>query len=270
MALIINGRGRVGARVTTGGSSGGGTDADAQAFITAASITDPTQISAVNTLVTGLKSNNLWTKMKAIYPVVGGNATAHSFNLKNTTQYQLSFSSGWTHSSTGMKPNGTSAYANTGINPSTLLSNNNSNFGIYSRTNIIQNSLDFGVTVSSARIYLCMNYNGSSGYGSVNSEFAFPSTDTRGLYSIGRLSSIDSNIKLIRNGSSILYNNNPSFINLPNGNLYLGASNENGSATFFSSRELALSYVSDGLTPTEVSNLYTAVQAYQTTLSRNV
>jgi len=40
-------------------------DPDAQAFITAASITDPTQQSAINQLVLDLKGYSIWTKMKA-------------------------------------------------------------------------------------------------------------------------------------------------------------------------------------------------------------
>jgi len=39
-----------------------GVDTDAQAFITAASITDSTQQSAINTLVTQLKTYGIWTK----------------------------------------------------------------------------------------------------------------------------------------------------------------------------------------------------------------
>jgi hypothetical protein len=268
MAQNIYGRTRVGIRVPSGGAPS--YDSDAQAFFTAASITDPTQMGAVNTLVTGLKSNNLWTKMKAIYPVVGGNATAHSYNLKNTSQFQLSFSSGWTHSANGMTPNGTSAYANTGINPSSVLSSTSGNVGVYLRTNSSGTKLDFGVNYGSNKFYLAPNWNGGTGYASYASEFSFAATITTGLYSIGRLSSFDSNVKLIRNGSSILYNDNPSFINLPNGNLYLGASNENGSAAYFSNKEISLSYISDGLTPTQVNNLYTLVQAFQTTLGRQV
>jgi hypothetical protein len=266
---IINGRGRVGARP----SSGGGTpsyDADALAFFTVASITDTTQMSAVNTLVIGLKSNGLWTKMRALYPIVGGNATAHSKNLKNPSQYNLTFSSGWSHSSNGMTPNGTSAYADTSLNPSTVLTTTSGNVGVYLRTNSSGTKLDFGVNYGSNKFYLAPNWNGSTGYASYASEFSFGSTDTRGLYSLGRLSSTDLNVKLIRNGNTLLYNNNPSSISLPNGNLYLGASNENGSASYFSNKEISLSYTSDGLTPTEVLNLYTAVQSFQTTLGRQV
>jgi hypothetical protein len=58
-------------------------DVDALAFIAAASITDSTQQSAIDTLVKSLKSANIWTKMKALYPFVGGTATTHKFNLKD-------------------------------------------------------------------------------------------------------------------------------------------------------------------------------------------
>jgi hypothetical protein len=38
----------------------------------------------------------------------------------------------------------------------------------------------------------------------------------------------------------------------------------------FSTRQCAFSSIGDGLTDTQASNFYTAVQAFQTTLSRNV
>ena len=46
-------------------------DADANAFLVAASITNSTQVSAINVLTVDLKSANIWSKMKAIYPFVG-------------------------------------------------------------------------------------------------------------------------------------------------------------------------------------------------------
>jgi hypothetical protein len=45
-------------------------DPDYQAFITATGITQPTQSAALETLVSDLKSYGLWSKMKAIYPMV--------------------------------------------------------------------------------------------------------------------------------------------------------------------------------------------------------
>jgi len=86
--------------VSQRGSSGNASD-DAQAFFVASGITDFTQQTAINYLVDNLKNEGLWTKMKVIYPLVGGNATAHALNLKNTTLYPLTFS-GITHSSGGI------------------------------------------------------------------------------------------------------------------------------------------------------------------------
>jgi len=86
-------------------------DADADAFIAAAGITDPTQEAAIQTLVTDLKSANVWTKCNAIYPFVGGTATAHKFNLKDPRDldvaYRLTFNGTVNHTSNGMQPNGT-------------------------------------------------------------------------------------------------------------------------------------------------------------------
>jgi hypothetical protein len=114
-------------------------DADAQAFITAAGITDNTQKTAINTLVLSLKANNIWQKFKAIYPFVGGTATTHKFNLINPADtnaaYRLTFTGGWTHSSTGALPNGTNAYANTYLDTQNDLSLNSGHFSFYSRTN---------------------------------------------------------------------------------------------------------------------------------------
>ena len=62
-------------------------------FLTATGITNPTISSAVCTLVTSLKSASLWNKFNAIYPMVGGTATTHMYNLRNpanTNAYILS------------------------------------------------------------------------------------------------------------------------------------------------------------------------------------
>jgi hypothetical protein len=57
---------------------------------------------------------------------------------------------------------------------------------------------------------------------------------------------------------------------LPNLNMYIGASNNGGTSTFFDDHLISYYYYSDGLTDTQASDHYTAVQAFQTTLSRQV
>ena len=112
-------------------------DPDAQAFITAAAITDPTQQAAINTLVVDLKGYSIWTKMKALYPFVGGDATKHSFNLKNPAQFQINWSGGVTHSSNGVLFGGVNGYGNTNYNLSINSTANNISAGTYSRTNSV-------------------------------------------------------------------------------------------------------------------------------------
>ena len=98
-------------------------DPDAQAFITAVGLTDNTQKSAINQLVLDFKTAGTWGLMLGIYPFIGGSAVTHKWNLRDPrdtdASYRLTFSGGWTHSSTGAFSNGTNAYANTFINPST-------------------------------------------------------------------------------------------------------------------------------------------------------
>ena len=107
-------------------------DTDAQAFITAAGITDSTQQNAINQLVLDLKSYSLWTKMSAIYPFVGGTSTTHKFNLKDPRDldvaYRLAFFGGWTHNANGITGNGTNTYADT-------FSFSYRTIGVYSRVN---------------------------------------------------------------------------------------------------------------------------------------
>ena len=113
-------------------------DADAQAFISAAGITDLTQAAAINTLVNDLKTYGLWTKMKAFYPMVGGTAASHKFNLKDprdlNAAYRLTFFGGLIHDSNGVLGNGTTGYAYTNLAQNTMGLNNMS-IGWYNRFN---------------------------------------------------------------------------------------------------------------------------------------
>ncbi len=114
-------------------------DADATAFITAAGITNLTQAAAINTLVNDLKTYGLWTKMKAVYPMVGGSATSHKFNLKDprtvNAAFYLEFNGGGTHGTNGYLPSGSNSYANTWLTPSTTLNASSAHMSFYSRTN---------------------------------------------------------------------------------------------------------------------------------------
>jgi hypothetical protein len=246
-------------------------DSDAQSFMTSASITDSTQQAAVNYLVTDLKANSLWDKMKAVYPMVGGSATSHSYNLKNPSQYQITFNGGWTHSSTGALPNGTNAYGNTFLSPNTSLNLNNAAISYYSRTNGFSSTPMGAGGLSNDFIIIVPRF--SSGalqdYSAINSK-GDPKTaasNTLGFFVISRI--LNSSFKGFQNGSQY-FNANENSSSLTSENIFIGARNMSGTASQFSNLQCAFSTIGDGLTDTEASNLYTIIQNYQTILSRQV
>lgn len=247
-----------------------GFDPDAQAFITAAAITDPTQQAAINQLVLDLKGYSIWTKFKAIYPFCGGTSSTHKWNLKDPRDldvaFRLVFNGGWTHSANGALPNGTNGYADTFFKPSNS-DYTNFNWGYYLRTNSINNA-EFGMNEGSVIIYDYpkLDSNGYTRYG--GGEFPFSGGDTRGLHSWNQVSN---QLKRFKNGSlTNTFSNTPNDLSTATISYYVAARNQNGTAGGYSNRERAFQYICDGLSDTEAANLYTAVQAFQTSLARQV
>jgi len=248
---------------------GSSNDADAQAFITAAGITDATQQSAVNQLVLDLKSANIWTKMLGLYPILGGSASSHAVNLKTPGTYNLSFATGVTHSSTGMNGNGTS-YANTSISTS-LTGLNNGHLSYYSRTNNSATEVEIGALKSSPNSYTDLALRQAGGayirYNNGGAGTYVSNADSKGFYIGNRTAS--NVLKLFKNGSSIQNLTTVSSATTTN-NIFILAVNNLGTAGSYSIKECAFASIGDGLTDTEASNFYTAINTYQTTLGRNV
>ena len=248
------------------------TDVDATAFITAAGITDSTQISALNTLVNDLKTYGLWTKMKALYPFVGGSAASHKFNLKDPRDldaaYRLVFNGGWIHSSNGAKPNGSTGYADTKLAPN-VMAQNSIHASFYSRTDITGAYWDLGAFNAGGGVVIGPRYQSGASFVYMNVKSNDNTTDnnpTIGLYMGNRTSSTTNT--LFRNGVIIVNGSKTSFAPISL-NIYLGADNE-VAVVGYSPREQAFASIGDGLTDTEASNFYISVQKFQTTLGRQV
>lgn len=266
-----------------------GYDADAQAFMTAAGITDLTQQAAINTLVVDLKGYSIWNKFKAIYPFVGGTAITHKFNLKNpldsNAAFRLSFLGGWTHSATGAKPNGTNAYANSFLVPSFELLTDYSSLHYYSRTSTTENGVgDTNGCVIGVRADVLPDVNNTNSLyvktnpgnftlffstiaGATNNYARYVEPIGTGFYS-GSLTATNS--KVYKNGVNAT-TVNASFPRItPNLAQYIGALNNKGVSADYSLKESAFAGIADSMSDAEVANLYTAVQAYQTTLGRQI
>jgi hypothetical protein len=236
------------------------------AFATATGITDTTILNALNTFDTGLISNGLDTKMKALYPFVGGTANTHKYNFMDARDvdvaFRLQFNGGYVHSSTGALPNGTNAYANTFLTPSVNLNVSSNSFGVYSRT---ENTVVGIYGVFDASSFLQQNFNGNFINGSLSNRLNYTASPSTRLMLASRSNTL---FTAYRNGSSI-GNNNSFSNNLPNSNFYLFARNYGG-PEYYTSHELSFAFLGDGLTSTEVTNFTNLVNTLQTSLSRQV
>lgn len=252
-------------------------DLDAQAFITATGITNVTQQGAINTLVLDLKSYGIWTKTIAIYPFVGGTATTHKYNLKDprdlNTAFRLSFIGGWTHSGNGALPNGSTGYADTFLNPSTVIANvNDGHLSYYSRTNNSGlNQIEIGTFDGTSAFDMVIKFGGGNLAGAcinmTDANTFTNNTNSTGFYHANQNNTANVR-KMFKNGTALAtqtvsQNAQPSF------NVYIGARGGN-SSPFYCSRECSFASIGNGLTDTESANFYTAVQAFQTTLSRQL
>ncbi len=259
-----------------GTTPNGPSDPDARLFLFKSGITDATIKSAINQLILDFKSYGIWTKMKAIYPFVGGTSSTHKWNLKNPLDtdaaFRLVFNGTITHDSNGITPNGSTGYADTKFNGSAQSINNDSHLSVYVRTN------------SAAADKTEINaYDGASAYWGIKcrdtGDFTFngiyrfatdgfikPSnSNSSGMFALTRRSSSDA--QAYRNGSST-GTTTTSSQNIPNTNVLIGTRGDHASS--FSDRNIAFASIGNGLTTQNVADLYTAVQAFQTTLSRQV
>lgn len=249
-------------------------DADAVAFFTrvttAGGTLSTTEKQAVNQLVLDLKANSLWTPMKAIYPMVGASAAACAQNLKSSS-FTGTFTSGWTFASTGVTPNGTSAYMGTGLNMLTNLSLTSTHLSFYSRTNIAASG--YGIDMGNAGAYNGLSVANlrvrNSAFGlkafavGEDSAAIISSTNALGL-TTGVSSSLTSR-KLFANSTLLATATALNTGTMPNQNLLISS----GTGAY-GINECAFSSCGESLSDLEVSYLYTAVQAFQTTLSRQV
>lgn len=262
---------------TGGGSS---LDPDAQAFITAAGITDATQKTAINDLVVGLKADSLWTKMQAIYPNVGGTSTTCKYNLKDPRDldvaFRKTFTGSLTFANTGVTSDGATGYANTHYSPASNGTNNSIHISAYSRTNSTAGNVIIGcgawfaagddVVLSPSGIAGPGNaYVEITGTGAVNVATA----DTLGLLTATRTTS--TLLKLFQR-SAEAGSNTSAGVNISGttDEIYVHCRNAASTPSNFSPLESAFESIGVGLDNTDVGNLYTLVQAFQTTLSRNV
>jgi hypothetical protein len=252
-------------------------DTDAQAFITAAGITDTTQQVAINTLVVDLKAYSIWTNLQAVWPMIGGTSTTMKWNLINPVDsdaaYRMNFAgAGWTFNSSGVKQSS----SNTTYGDTFYAANTNNNtlgmsMGVYINAGTNAAGYDLGRYNSSTNTdtycvagygdnIFYMNYDSTSniqasGYIMPNGFFAVNNDGT--------------NTKGYRNGVNVVTAAESRPLT-DSGSYYLGARHDLAGVTNATDRRYAFVFMGKSLSATNYTDFYTIVQAYQTTLGRNV
>lgn len=238
-------------------------DADALAFITAAGITDATQISAIDTLVKSLKTASLWTKLIAFYPFVGGTATTHKFNLKDPRDldaaYRIVFAGGMTHNANGITGNSLNAYGDTKFSEATTYTD----LGLFAYSGVnAGNNNDFLLGESAANILL--NPRNASDILSIRlyagGTDTVASTDSSKFFSMNRRggTTVDAQYETIFTtfSRSVVGTTNTVFLLR--------------SSTNYASRNLRSAGITRGFTQADYLSLRTINLTFQTALSRNV
>ena len=249
----------------------------AQLFIDATGITDTTQKNAIITLVDDLKTYGIWNKMTAIYPIVGGTASTHKYNLKNAVDsdsaFRLTYYGGITHSSNGVVGDGT-GYIDTHLNALSNLVNGDVSFSFYSRTNTTAGAYSCELTLNTGS-YSDVNWlsfrtnnkvsgNAYFSIGNDNVAATVSSTSGNGFF-IGN-ETANNNRKLIRNDVVLATNATADSNALPNYNVSLFGSSYLNRST----NQCAFAAIGRSLTATELTNFKNIVQTFQTSLGRNV
>lgn len=253
-------------------------DPDAQAFITAAGITNQTQINAINGLVMDLKYYGLWNKMTAVYPFVGGTETTHKYNLINPADtdaaYRMGFlGGGWTHNSSGVQGNGTSSYGETYMNARTELaggnSQNNAHAFLYMSSVTARGGADMGCSLASPAQAFNMNSRNASNLGGracMTDDFTttIGTTATSGAFGMSRLNSADYIFFVDKTQTTVTRTS----ATPPDYNIILQAQNRGGTIQNFQNRLVKLFTLGSGLTSSEVNQLVDVNTTYQTALGR--
>lgn len=252
-----------------------GYDSDAQLFITATGLTDNTQKTALNNLVLALKANLLWARLKAIYPVIGGTAFTHKFNLKDPRDLDAAFRLNFfgtsvVHSATGMKP--TNGVWSTYLIPSVHLSTSSGNLTYYSRENIAGGydmgaADDGGISVNVTSLITRYSSDvAAASYGNGSYACQVASTDSRGMFMTNRNDA--TNTTLWKNGAKL--KTTAEAVSLPNYIISINGANGAGSSGYASSKECAFASIGGGFSDAESLIYYNIIQAYQTELGRQV
>jgi hypothetical protein len=256
-------------------------DSDATTFLNAVVATggtlNATISAATNTLFSSLKSNGLYTSMKAMYPFIGSTSGSCAINAVSPGTYNISWFGGMSFGVSGATGNGTNGWGNTNL-IQTAFTQNSVSAGVYQITSlsggaefVFGNFSTGGLPAIQLSTYLTTlggNYAYRLGSTSITSQTYSGNT---GMFVISRTTGSTTTHNLYRNGSLINSTSNSYTATTTPNAIYVFARQGSGGATQeFSPQTLAFIFFADGLSGSQVSTLSSIINTFNTSLSRNV
>lgn len=249
-------------------------DPDALNYFNAnTAITSPADKNAINTFYLGLKSDGVYTKILQMGLYIWSSATNNKWNLINPLDtngaYRLTFSSGWTHASTGMTP--TNAYADTFLIPSTNLLQDDAHLSFYCGNNTVGNHFEMGSSGSPSTgtnsVVLYTRFTGNTFAGRINAltNTSVSNSDSTGFYIVSRLNS--STQQIFRN--NVKTSSSVSSTGRSANSINLGRWNNPSGTLYYSNKQARFSSIGTGLTDTDASNLSSRVNTLMTYFGLN-
>ena len=236
--------------------------------------------AATRTLFTSLVSNGLYNKITAMYPLLGGISASEKFNAKNPVDtnaaFRLTWSGGWTYTSSGATGNASNTFARTYISGTTL-NRFSQHISYYSlRNTTTGNCIEMGGADTAGNSYTelaldLIAFGGNYRYGNINSVGTMvidspANSATTGFYIVSRTT--DTTSYMSKNGSQILSGTTTTNSNQPY-EIILGGRNDNGTFSYSTDRPIGFATIGSGLTPAEMTTLSSIVNTWATSIGRN-
>jgi hypothetical protein len=248
-------------------------DPDAAAFI-AKGITNAEQKKAVNYLCIALKKANLWGKMVAIYPFVGGTAALHAWNLRNLSAHNITWQTSQNdtiHNATGVTPNTSAANLNfnTDAIPDSASLSGRFHLSYYVSAGSVVNNV-YSFAPGWVASIVCLEIGRLDGRlifraGGTNNRVRASTSIVTGLFVAGvedRVASLTVNNTLL----GMVYQNTYPQLD----NISLQMNSRGGGLTAVNNNQYSFCSIGDALSDGEKTTLYNIVQQFQTMLGRAV
>jgi hypothetical protein len=251
-------------------------DADAATYLNAVVSAGGTGITstvsaATNNMFISLKSANIYNKIDALYPFLGGTASSCKWNAKNPVDtnaaFRLTFGGGGIFSQQrGYKCNAINAFADTFWVQSGQTTTGNTSIGTF--VSVSGTQYDMGSSTSSQYLAFASS-NGTSMRGGIETGLtnftAQTNTQAINFNAISRIN--NSNVLFVASGGAVQSIASIGTSTLQNISINIGQVNGAGLAT---DRGFGSVFIAEGLTSTELGNLRDIITTFNTTLGRNI